>query len=104
MSATLTAFKALVRKDIALFLRDRRALVVSVLTPIVVADFFGFLFGGTGAGGNPAGGPGRPSWFDGLTMRNVGAGAIPSLLTLSLSKGERRNAFQFVTGISSPDM
>jgi ABC-2 type transport system permease protein len=52
MSATFIAFKALVRKDIALFLRDRRALVVSVLTPIVVAAFFGFLFGGTGAGGN----------------------------------------------------
>jgi ABC-2 type transport system permease protein len=53
MSPSLTAFKALVRKDIALFLRDRRALVVSVLTPIVVAAFFGFLFGGTGSGGNP---------------------------------------------------
>jgi linearmycin/streptolysin S transport system permease protein len=53
MSPTLTAFKALVRKDVALFLRDRRALVVSVLTPVVVAAFFGFLFGGTGSGGNP---------------------------------------------------
>jgi ABC-2 type transport system permease protein len=53
MSPTLTAFRALVRKDIALFLRDRRALVVGVLTPIVVAAFFGFLFGGTRAGGNP---------------------------------------------------
>jgi ABC-2 type transport system permease protein len=53
MNSTFTAFKALVRKDIALFLRDRRALVVSVLTPIVVAAFFGFLFGGTGSGGNP---------------------------------------------------
>lgn len=53
MSPTFTAFRALVRKDIAQFLRDRRALVVSVLTPIVVAAFFGFLFGGTGAGGNP---------------------------------------------------
>jgi ABC-2 type transport system permease protein len=52
MSPTFTAFRALVRKDIAIFLRDRRALVVSVLTPIVVAAFFGFLFGGTGAGGN----------------------------------------------------
>jgi ABC-2 type transport system permease protein len=52
VSATFTAFRALVRKDIAIFLRDRRALVVSVLTPIVVAAFFGFLFGGTGAGGN----------------------------------------------------
>jgi ABC-2 type transport system permease protein len=54
MSPSLTAFRALVRKDLALFIRDRRALVVSVLTPIVVAAFFGFLFGGTGAaGGNP---------------------------------------------------
>ena len=43
MSPTLTAFKALVRKDIALFLRDRRALVVSVLTPIVVAAAIYFL-------------------------------------------------------------
>jgi ABC-2 type transport system permease protein len=51
MSQTTTAFRALVRKDIAIFLRDRRALVVSVLTPIVVGAFFGFLFGGTGAGG-----------------------------------------------------
>jgi ABC-2 type transport system permease protein len=53
MSSTLTAFKALVRKDIALFLRDRRALLISVLTPIVLAAFFGSLFGGTGSGGNP---------------------------------------------------
>ena len=53
MSANFTAFRALVRKDIALFLRDRRALVVSVLTPIVVAAFFGFLFAGPGGGGNP---------------------------------------------------
>jgi ABC-2 type transport system permease protein len=53
MSPTLTAFKALVRKDIALFLRDRRALVISVLTPIVLAAFFGSLFGGVGSGGNP---------------------------------------------------
>ncbi|MDP9009788.1 MAG: ABC transporter permease [Pseudomonadota bacterium] len=52
MNPTFTAFRALVRKDIATFLRDRRALVVSILTPIVVAAFFGFLFGGTGAGGS----------------------------------------------------
>jgi ABC-2 type transport system permease protein len=53
MSVTFTAFRALVRKDIQLFLRDRRALVVSVLTPIVVAAFFGFLFAGPASGGNP---------------------------------------------------
>jgi linearmycin/streptolysin S transport system permease protein len=53
MSATFTAFRALVRKDIAIFLRDRRALVMSVLTPIVVAGFFGSLFASTGSGGSP---------------------------------------------------
>ena len=52
MSVTFTAFRALVRKDIQLFLRDRRAMVISVLTPIVVAGFFGFLFA-PGSGGNP---------------------------------------------------
>jgi ABC-2 type transport system permease protein len=46
MSLTLTAFRALVRKDLVTFLRDRRAVVVSIITPIVIAAFFGFLFGG----------------------------------------------------------
>jgi ABC-2 type transport system permease protein len=53
MSSTLIAFRALVRKDIATFLRDRRAVVVSVLTPIVIAAFFGSLFPGSGSGANP---------------------------------------------------
>ena len=52
MNANFTAFRALVRKDIQIFLRDRRALVVSVLTPIVVAAFFGFLFAGPSSGGS----------------------------------------------------
>jgi ABC-2 type transport system permease protein len=45
---TLTAFRALVRKDVLTFLRDRRALVFNILTPIVIAVFFGSLFGGSG--------------------------------------------------------
>jgi ABC-2 type transport system permease protein len=49
MSPRFIAFRALVRKDLALFFRDRRALVVSVVTPIVVAAFFGFLFSGSGS-------------------------------------------------------
>lgn len=53
MSSTFIAFRALVRKDIAMFLRDRRALLVNVLTPIVMAGFFGFLFAGPGSGGSP---------------------------------------------------
>jgi ABC-2 type transport system permease protein len=40
------AFRALVRKDLLAFVRDRRALIVSVLTPILIAAFFGYLFGG----------------------------------------------------------
>ena len=46
MSLSFTAFRALVRKDIATFLRDRRAVIVTVLTPIAIAAFFGYLFGG----------------------------------------------------------
>ncbi|MGJ7915619.1 ABC transporter permease [Massilia sp. LXY-6] len=46
----MTAFCALVRKDLILFLSDRRALVISLALPIVIAAFFGSLFGGTGKG------------------------------------------------------
>jgi ABC-2 type transport system permease protein len=49
LNPPVTAFRALVRKDVAIFLRDRRALLVNLLTPIVVAGFFGFLFGGSGS-------------------------------------------------------
>lgn len=38
------AIRALVRNDIRLYLTDRRALVVGVLIPIVVAAFFGYVF------------------------------------------------------------
>jgi ABC-2 type transport system permease protein len=42
----MTAFLALIRKDLILFLHDRRALLVSLALPIIIASFFGFLFGG----------------------------------------------------------
>lgn len=45
-----SAFHALVRKDLLLFLQDRRALILNLLAPILIAGFFGFLFGGSGAG------------------------------------------------------
>jgi ABC-2 type transport system permease protein len=44
----MTAFLALVRKDLILFLSDRRALLVSLVLPIFIASFFGYLFGGSG--------------------------------------------------------
>ncbi len=41
----LTAFRALVRKDLVLYFSNRRALVMSILAPIVIAAFFGSVFG-----------------------------------------------------------
>ena len=44
----MTAFIALIRKDLILFLSDRRALLVNLVLPIVIATFFRYLFGGWG--------------------------------------------------------
>jgi ABC-2 type transport system permease protein len=44
-----TAILALIRNDVRLYLADRRALVVGVLVPILIAAFFGYVFGGTGS-------------------------------------------------------
>jgi ABC-2 type transport system permease protein len=41
-------FLALVRKDLRLFFNDRKAVVVGILVPILLASFFGYLFGGQG--------------------------------------------------------
>lgn len=42
----MTAFIALVRKDLLLYLANRRAVLMSLVAPIVIAAFFGSLFGG----------------------------------------------------------
>jgi ABC-2 type transport system permease protein len=39
------AFRALVRKDLVLYFSNRRALVMSIAAPIVIAAFFGAIFG-----------------------------------------------------------
>jgi ABC-2 type transport system permease protein len=44
----MTAFLALVRKDLILYLSDRRALLMHLALPIVIAAFFGSVFGGSG--------------------------------------------------------
>jgi ABC-2 type transport system permease protein len=49
----MNAFYALVRKDLLLFLQDRRALILNLLAPILIAGFFGFLFGSGNAGAKP---------------------------------------------------
>jgi ABC-2 type transport system permease protein len=48
----MTAIIALIRKDLILYLNDKRALMLNLLMPIVLAAFFGSLFGGAGSGNN----------------------------------------------------
>ncbi|AIY41378.1 ABC transporter [Collimonas arenae] len=48
----MSALIALVRKDLILYLSNRRALLISLLMPIVLGSFFGYLFGGSGAVSN----------------------------------------------------
>ena len=44
----LVPLVALIRKDIILFLSDRRALLITLLMPIALAAFFGYVMGGSG--------------------------------------------------------
>jgi ABC-2 type transport system permease protein len=46
----MTAFFALVRKDLLQYMGNRRALLINVLAPILIAAFFGSLFGGKPSG------------------------------------------------------
>ncbi|MBF5045178.1 ABC-2 transporter permease [Aggregicoccus sp. 17bor-14] len=47
------AFRALVAKDLRLFLSDRRSLVISFAVPLALAAFMGFVTGGHGKEGTP---------------------------------------------------
>lgn len=49
------AIAALVRNDLRLFFTDRRAVVIGVLVPILIAAFFGYVFGRTGGNQQDAG-------------------------------------------------
>jgi ABC-2 type transport system permease protein len=42
----MTAFAALVRKDVLLFFSNPRAMIMSFVAPILMASFFGYVFGG----------------------------------------------------------
>ena len=44
-SKSLIALRALVRKDLVLYFSNRRSLVMSIVAPIVIAAFFGSVFG-----------------------------------------------------------
>src|SRR6185369_3227172 len=45
----MNAFIALVRKDLVLYFSNRRALLMSIAAPILIAAFFGSLFGNSGS-------------------------------------------------------
>jgi ABC-2 type transport system permease protein len=47
-NGNLSALVALVRKDLQIFVHDRRAMILAFLVPIAIASFFGYLFGGNG--------------------------------------------------------
>ncbi|TQK02862.1 ABC transporter permease [Herbaspirillum sp. SJZ107] len=47
----MNAFFALVRKDLILYVSDRRALLMHLVLPIVIAAFFGSVFGGSAKSG-----------------------------------------------------
>ncbi len=42
------AILALIRNDLRIYTTDRRAMIIGVLVPILIAVFFGYVFGGTG--------------------------------------------------------
>lgn len=54
LRADMNAFLALVVKDLLLFAQDRRALLLNLLAPVLIAAFFGYLFGGSGQAAKPA--------------------------------------------------
>ncbi|HZV93861.1 MAG TPA: ABC transporter, partial [Caldimonas sp.] len=72
-TSTFSALFALVRKDLVLYFSNRRALVMSIAAPIVIAAFFGSLFGSTG--GKTTRIPVALADLDGSALsRQVGAG------------------------------
>ena len=40
------AIRALIRSDLRIYMTDRRAIIIGVLVPILIAAFFGYVFGG----------------------------------------------------------
>jgi ABC-2 type transport system permease protein len=51
---SMTAYTALVKRDLKLFFRDRRAVLMCFAAPILIGSFFGYLFGGVPGSGEAA--------------------------------------------------
>ena len=47
----MVAFRALMAKDLRIFLQDRRAVIMAFVAPILIGSFFGYVFGGDSRGG-----------------------------------------------------
>jgi len=88
----MTALIALVRKDLVLFLADRRALVLALLMPVMLGAFFGFLFGGSGRSDNSKIEIGVASQDDSNISRQIISGlkADSSLRAVDLTPDEAR--------------
>jgi ABC-2 type transport system permease protein len=74
----MTAFLALLRKDLVQYFSNRRALIMSIAAPIVIAAFFGYLFGGNGGA--------KPSAID-IAVTDLDQSALTKKIVASL-KGE----------------
>src|SRR6202012_3833508 len=48
VAMNVPAIIALVRNDLRIFRTDRRAVIIGILVPILIAAFFGYVFGGPG--------------------------------------------------------
>jgi ABC-2 type transport system permease protein len=94
----LTAFVALVRKDLQLFFSDRRAVILTFAVPIAIASFFGSIFsGGSGADGEPAKIPIAIVDRDGSAISKAIVSGIQSDRSLAISApqaGEARGVVQ----------
>ena len=85
---SLHALAALVRKDLALFFHDRRAVVMSFVAPIAIASFFGFLFAGSGSGsGETAKVPVRVVDQDGSALSRAVVDGLAKEKSLAVARG-----------------
>lgn len=106
----MTAFIALVRKDLLLYFSNRRAVLMSIAAPILIAAFFGSLFGNSDS--KPASVPVAISDLDQspLTAKIIAAMKADSSLLLSelapaealaqVKAGKQRAAVTFPAGFA----
>lgn len=95
MNTRLRPFLNLVRKDLRLFLSDRRAVILSLVAPVALASFMAVLMRGAGASGETAKIPIRVADEDGSTLSRSIVEAIgkdSSLESLAVTPDAARQA------------